>query len=115
MHYAINTYGGVNVEIYNFLTSALVGGEWSASRPVRFNPGERATGAHWIGSRVDPRAGLNYVEKRQFLTLPGLELWPLSRQAPSLSLSRIHNNSFVCNFVWNQILSRIGLFEPKGG
>jgi hypothetical protein len=25
-----------------FLTSALVGGEWSASRPCRFTPGERA-------------------------------------------------------------------------
>jgi hypothetical protein len=29
-------YGGVDVYILIFLTSALVGGEWSASRPGRF-------------------------------------------------------------------------------
>jgi hypothetical protein len=28
---------------------------------------------------VDPRAGLCYIEKWKFLTLPGLELRPLSR------------------------------------
>jgi hypothetical protein len=28
--------GGVDVKIHIFLTSALVGGEWSASRPGRF-------------------------------------------------------------------------------
>jgi hypothetical protein len=27
-----------------FLTSALVEGQWSASRPCRFTPGERAPG-----------------------------------------------------------------------
>jgi hypothetical protein len=32
----MKTYGGVNVEIHIFLTSALVGAEWSASRPDRF-------------------------------------------------------------------------------
>jgi hypothetical protein len=32
-----------------FLTSALVGGEWSASHPSRFTLGERAPrGTHWI-------------------------------------------------------------------
>jgi hypothetical protein len=30
---------------------------------------------------VDPRAGLDDVEKRKFLTLPGLELRPLGRPA----------------------------------
>jgi hypothetical protein len=34
------------------LTPALVGDEWSASRPGRFNPRERAPGAHWIGGSV---------------------------------------------------------------
>jgi hypothetical protein len=34
----------------NFLTSALVGGEWSTSRPGHFTPGERAPGTHWIGA-----------------------------------------------------------------
>jgi hypothetical protein len=44
------------------LTSALDGGEWSASRPDRFNPRERAPGAHWIGG---PRAVLDAVVKRK--------------------------------------------------
>jgi hypothetical protein len=46
-----------------FLTSALVGGEWSASRPGRFTPEERAPGTHWIGGWVDPRASLDEIEK----------------------------------------------------
>jgi hypothetical protein len=63
-----------------FFTSALVGGEWSASLPSRFTPGERAADTHWIGGWVDPRAGLDDVEKRKFLALPWLEIRPLSRQ-----------------------------------
>jgi hypothetical protein len=35
---------------------------------------------------VDPRAGLDDVEKRKFLTLPALELRPLGRPARSQSL-----------------------------
>jgi hypothetical protein len=45
-----------------FLTSALDEGEWSASRPCRFNPRERAPSTHWIGGWVNPRAGLDAVE-----------------------------------------------------
>jgi hypothetical protein len=66
--------GGVQVQTHIFLTSALVGGEWSASRPSRFTPGERSPGTHWIGDWVDPIAGSNDMEKRKFLALPGLEL-----------------------------------------
>jgi hypothetical protein len=65
---------------HTFLTSVLVGGEWSASRPDRFTPGEK-TGTHWIEGWVGPRAGLDNVEQRQFLLLPGLELRPLGRPA----------------------------------
>jgi hypothetical protein len=66
-----------------FLTSALVGGEWSTSRPGRFTPRERAPGTHWIGGWVDLRAGLYDLENRKFLTLPGLELRLLGRPARS--------------------------------
>jgi hypothetical protein len=65
----MKAYGGVDVYIHIFLTSVIVGGEWSASRPGRFTPGTR-----WIGGCVGPRAGLDDVEKRKFLTIPGLEL-----------------------------------------
>jgi hypothetical protein len=71
------------------LISALPGGERSASRPGRFTPGERAHGSHWIGGGVDPRAGLEDVEKRKFLILPGLELRPFDRPVRSQSLYRL--------------------------
>jgi hypothetical protein len=66
----MKAYVGVHVYIHIFLTSALVGGEWSTSRPCRFTPGERALGTHLIGGWVGPRAGLDDVEKRKFLTPP---------------------------------------------
>jgi hypothetical protein len=62
-------------KIHILLTSALAGGVVSfTTRPLY--PGERAPGIHWIGVWVDPRAGLDDVEKRKFLTLPGLKLDP---------------------------------------
>jgi hypothetical protein len=50
----MNTHGGVKVLIQNFLTSAQVGDEWSASRPGSFTPEERASVTHWIGGWVGP-------------------------------------------------------------
>jgi hypothetical protein len=41
------------------------GGEWSASRPSRFTPRERAHGTHWIGGWVNPRTVLDAVVKRK--------------------------------------------------
>jgi hypothetical protein len=54
-------------------------------------PEERGPGSHWIGGWVGPGAGLDDVEKRKFLTLPGLELQPLSRPARSQSLYRLRH------------------------
>jgi hypothetical protein len=47
------------------LTSALVRGEWSASRPGRCTPRETTPGTHWIGGWVGPRASLGAVWKRK--------------------------------------------------
>jgi hypothetical protein len=44
------------------LTSALDGGEWSASRPCRFTHGETASGTHCIGGGVGPRSGMDVME-----------------------------------------------------
>jgi hypothetical protein len=85
----MKTYRGVDVYIHISLTSALVGGEWSASRCGRFTLQEKVPGTHWIGGWVDPRTGLDDVEKRKFLILPGLELRPLGRVARSQSLYRL--------------------------
>jgi hypothetical protein len=65
-------YGRVHIRIDAFSTSALVGGEWSASCSGRLTPWERAPSTHWIGGWVDPRAGLDDMEKRKLLSLPDL-------------------------------------------
>jgi hypothetical protein len=52
----MKAYGGV-------VTSALVGGDWSASRPHRFTPGKVPPSTQGIGGWVDPRAGLDDMEK----------------------------------------------------
>jgi hypothetical protein len=83
---------GVDLQIHVFLTSALAGIEWSASRLGRFTPPPRT---HWIGGWVDPRAGLDNVEKRKFLTLLGLKLQPLGRPARSQSLYRLRYPSSI--------------------
>jgi hypothetical protein len=74
----MKAYGGVDVKIHIFLALALAGGEWLASRPCCFTPRKRNPGTHWIRGWVDPRAGLDDLEKRKLLTLPGLKLQPLS-------------------------------------
>jgi hypothetical protein len=43
---------------------------------------------------VGPRAGLDDVEKKKFLTLPGLEIRPLSRTIRSQSLYRLRYPGF---------------------
>jgi hypothetical protein len=58
-----------------------VGGEWSTSSSGCLTPGDRAPGTHWIGRWVDLRAGLDDLEERKFLTLPGPELQPLGHPA----------------------------------
>jgi hypothetical protein len=65
-----------------FLTSALVWGEWSASRPSRFTPAEKAPCINWIWGWVSPRAGVD-DEKRKLILL-GLELQPRSPAAHRL-------------------------------
>jgi hypothetical protein len=60
----MKTYGEVDEYIHVFLTSTLVGGEWSASRSGRSTSGETAPGIHWVGGWVGLRAGLDDMEKR---------------------------------------------------
>jgi hypothetical protein len=46
---------------------------------------------------VDPRAGLDDVEKRKFLTLPGFELRSLGRPASNQSLYRLrYHQKYNC-------------------
>jgi hypothetical protein len=45
-----------------------------AALPPPPSTGERAPGIFWIGGWVDPRAGVEDVEKLKFFILPGLQL-----------------------------------------
>jgi hypothetical protein len=45
---------------------------------------------------VDPRAGQDDMEKRKFLTLPGLELLPLGRPARRETLRTVSNAGIYC-------------------
>jgi hypothetical protein len=56
-----------------FLTLALDGGKWPASRPGCISPS-----TYWIGGWVGPRAGLNTIEKRK-MSCPSRELTPAAQ------------------------------------
>jgi hypothetical protein len=71
-------------------------------------PQERAFGTHWIEGWLGPRARLDDMEKRKFLTLPGLELRPLS-PAHSQSLYRLR-----CPDLWSKYLKEIALEDVNG-
>jgi hypothetical protein len=64
-HHAMKAYwrsGGIAPCILDLGTRL---GEWSASRPGRFTPRERAPDTHWIGRWVGPRTVLDTVVKRK--------------------------------------------------
>jgi hypothetical protein len=89
--------GGWKYRSTFFLTSAVAGGEWSASRPGLFTPEERVVSTDWIKGWVEPRAGLDDVEWRKFLTVLGLELRPVDRPTRSQSLYRLRYPGSSCN------------------
>lgn len=70
-----------------FLTSALEGGEWLASSPGRFTPGDRSFSTHWIVGWVGPWADLTAVEKKNLC--PCLES-NLCRPARRLVVIALH-------------------------
>jgi hypothetical protein len=57
--------GGVDVWTHVFLTSALDGGEWSASCLDNYIFGGKALSTPWIGGSMGPRRGLDATENRK--------------------------------------------------
>jgi hypothetical protein len=100
----MEAYGEMDVYIHIFLTSALVGGEWSVSHPGRFTPWESAPGTHWIGGWVGPTASL---EKRKFFILDGLELRPLGHPARSLSPYRLRYSRSSTFYLYSMYVSSL--------
>jgi hypothetical protein len=81
------------------LGSALDGGKWSASRPGRFIPRERAPGTHWIGGRAGPITGLDVVVKRKInLTnvLLKLSKYKFVEAAPKRPQFEFYNSVLSC-------------------
>jgi hypothetical protein len=60
-----------------FLTLALDGGDWSASCPSHFTPGETAPATHWIGHWVSLRASQDDLELKKIFP-------PTENQTPTL-------------------------------
>jgi hypothetical protein len=92
----MKTYGGSRGIAPPFLTSALDWGEWSASRPDRFNPGERAPGTHWKRGWMGYRASFDAVEK-----------WKISFPC---RLSNPAVQSVACRYTDWAILTRPGIY-----
>jgi hypothetical protein len=67
-HHAMKAYWEWRYSSSHYLTSALDGSEWSASRPSRSTRKGTARGNHWIGDWVGPSAVLDAMLKRKILS-----------------------------------------------
>jgi hypothetical protein len=61
----MKTYGGVDILIQVYFTSAVVGSEWSVSCPGHFTPTEINRVTHLIGGWVGPEISLDYMKRRK--------------------------------------------------
>jgi hypothetical protein len=96
----MKAYGGVEVSLCAFLTSALDLVKWSASRPCRFTPCETVPNIHCVEGWVGARAGLvDGGEKNTLLLLPRMEP-PFSSGLPARSLLSIQTELSRPHMIW---------------
>jgi hypothetical protein len=70
--------------------SALVGGDWSASRPGRFTFKEKAPGTHWIGGWMGPRAASGRRGEVKILHPTGTRYIDCAISAPNFVITLKH-------------------------
>jgi hypothetical protein len=83
----MKTYGGDDVCTHVFLTSTLVGDEWSASRPGRFTQVKELQVP--VGQEAELEPEPIWTKKRTFFIVSGLELQPFRCPACSQQLNRL--------------------------
>jgi hypothetical protein len=120
----MKSYWGVEVQFHVFLTSALDGCEWSASRAGRFTPKERDPGTHWVGGWVDSSAGLDAVVKRKIpspcrdsnlrSSRPSLSAIPLSYPGSNATLHGVTAQKTVTSFVTAVKTSNLAYSHTNG-
>jgi hypothetical protein len=74
------------------LTSALDGGEWSDLRPGRLNPKKTASGTHWTGGWVGPRAVLDALVKRKITSPPRTPIQLLAQRYNDWAIMALVDN-----------------------
>jgi hypothetical protein len=126
-------YGRVHVKLQDFSTLTVDGGEWSASRPVRWTPKGKALGPYGIGSWVGPNASLDTMKKCHLLLgiepghtarslvitltelLFSLLMWVLLRYSPGMAEEKLWKIPYRMTGFLNEILiliSRIRSMIP---
>jgi hypothetical protein len=103
LHYAMKTYSGGGIAP-PFLTSALDGGEWSASRPGRFTPGKQSPPPYLLGRRLSGPQGRFARWGEKNLQLPGIDPGPSLYQLPICSIlikNILHNYIIFITLRWS--------------
>jgi hypothetical protein len=97
----MKAYGEVDVEIHIFLTSALVGGERSASRPGRFTPEERPSVISYRNNNLTSRYAHRSVWQMALLV-----------KRPR-RISRLKHLHFHILYIHQEVLRRTNAYFPS--
>jgi hypothetical protein len=93
---------------------ALDGGECSGLRHCRFTPGEWFPGAHWIGSCVGPKEGLDVQKKRVVIKPTDLCCIRFFIRMPSCAILKSKNITFGTWKIWGKrVRNKTGLRKMK--